>query len=149
METNKEKLNECCGNCISCYEIGPYDFDSDCRDVDCHCHKPLEPQVDKQQEIRKEFKEWFFGTNAKFSKNEEMTDIADWWLNKLSQAIEQEREAHRKELVNITTDIDKSRKRVVSREHYPQITENKIHDREIYNQAIDDVLQIIDSKLNV
>ena len=39
----------------------------------------------------------------------------------------------------IVEEIDRLRERIVSREHYPQITENKIHDREVYNSALDTI----------
>ena len=47
----------------------------------------------------------------------------------------------------IVEKLDGERKRTVSREHYPQITENKIHDRAIFNQVLDLSISIV-NKIN-
>lgn len=60
------------------------------------------------------------------------SEIADFFLSLMS---EERRELEEK--------IDKMRKRTVSKEHYPQMTDNKIHDRAIYNQAVDDILSLL------
>lgn len=85
-----------------------------------------------KEEIKKEFTEkWRW--DISYQKESDLSSIiADWWLSKL--------DTYKSSLLER---IDKSRKRTVSKEHYPQITDNKINDRAIYNQAIDDIINLI------
>ena len=44
----------------------------------------LEEVVSKDKEkLKDDFDKWFFSTNARFNKRDEMNDIADWWLSKM------------------------------------------------------------------
>lgn len=108
------------------------------------------------EEIKREFeKKWVSGEiliRERSCLEDDAHDIADWWLSKLnaykSEFLNQKANVHDQEVIaqyksELVERIDKNRKRTVSKEHYPQITDNKIHDRAIYNKAIDDILSLI------
>ncbi len=91
------------------------------------------------QEIREtKLREEFYKSFKDFTELTTIDSIciADFWLAKYESLIK-ERDAE------LNKKIDRMRKRVVSKEYYPQITDNKIKERDAYNKAINDVLLLL------